>query len=164
MLFAPNFSMGIGPDREPARSWVSLYKVFEGAPRGSNMCRGLPAWFGLFSIAWRYGTAYPSQRPKRPRVEFDGTFVATPNPCGRPVIEHRRELVTAIRQVQRAGCSRRMLPDDRSAWRIAFHYFRTWRREGTWQMAQDALVGVKCRWKRGRLANQFRISAVLWVA
>ena len=28
------------------------------------------------------------------------------------------------------------------------------------RFSQDAPVGVKCRWKRGRLANQLRISDV----
>ena len=36
--------------------------------------------------------------------------------------------------------------------------------DSTQTSATRLLVGVKCIWKRGRLANQFRISAVLWVA
>ena len=35
-----------------------------------------------------------------------------------------------------AGCSWRMLPHDLPPWRIVFHYFRTWRRDGTWQRPQ----------------------------
>ncbi len=32
-----------------------------------------------------------------------------------------------------------MLPHDLPPWRIVFHYFRTWRGDGTWQRAHDAL-------------------------
>ena len=31
------------------------------------------------------------------------------------------------------------------------------------RLIHELYVGVKCTWKRGRLANQFRISGVLWV-
>src|SRR3954467_12412399 len=31
------------------------------------------------------------------------------------------------------------------------------------RLSQDALVGVKCRWNRGRLRSQSWISLVLWV-
>ena len=51
----------------------------------------------------------------------------------------RREIVNAIRYVLRTGCSWRMLPHDLPPWRIVFHYFRTWRRDGTWQRAHDTL-------------------------
>ena len=44
-----------------------------------------------------------------------------------------------MRYVLRTGCSWRMLPHDLPPWRIAFHYFRTWRRDGTWQRANDTL-------------------------
>ena len=49
------------------------------------------------------------------------------------------EIVNAIRYVLRTGCSWRMLPHDLPPWRIVFHYFRTWRRDGSWQRAHDTL-------------------------
>ena len=62
-----------------------------------------------------------------------------PKPGGRPFKYPRREVVNAIRYVLRTGCSWRMLPHDLPPWRTAFHYFRTWRRDGTWQRAHDTL-------------------------
>ena len=56
-----------------------------------------------------------------------------PKPGGRPVKYPRREIVNAIRYVLRTGCSWRMLPHDLPPWRIVFHYFRTWRKDRTWQ-------------------------------
>ena len=62
-----------------------------------------------------------------------------PKPGGRPITYPRREIVNAIRYVLRTGCSWRMLPHDLPPWRIVFHYFRTWRRDGSWQRAHDTL-------------------------
>ena len=58
----------------------------------------------------------------------------------------------AIRYVLRAGCAWRMLPHDLPPWRTAFHYFRTWRRDGTWQRAHDALR-ERTRQSQGRPAS-----------
>ena len=62
-----------------------------------------------------------------------------PKPGGRPITYPRREIVNAILYALRAGCSWRMLPHDLPPWRIVFHYFRTWRQDGTWQRVHDAL-------------------------
>jgi putative transposase len=67
------------------------------------------------------------------------SLLPPPKPGGRPVKYPRREIVNAIRYVLRTGCAWRMLPHDLPPWRIAFHYFRTWRRDGTWQRANDTL-------------------------
>ena len=71
---------------------------------------------------------------------------------GRPVKYPRREVVNAIRYVLRTGCSWRMLPHDLPPWRTAFHYFRTWRRDGTWQRAHDTLRSLT-RQSEGRQAS-----------
>ena len=75
-----------------------------------------------------------------------------PKPGGRPVKYPRREVVNAIRYVLRTGCSWRMLPHDLPPWRTAFHYFRTWRRDGTWQRAHDTLRSLT-RQSAGRRAT-----------
>ena len=75
-----------------------------------------------------------------------------PKPGGRPVKYPRREVVNAIRYVLRTGCSWRMLPLDLPPWRTAFHYFRTWRRDGTWQRAHDILRS-QTRQSEGRRAS-----------
>ena len=61
-----------------------------------------------------------------------------PKPGGRPTTCPRREIVNAIRYALRTGCSWRMLPHDRSPWRIVCHCFRTWRKDGAWQRANCA--------------------------
>ena len=75
-----------------------------------------------------------------------------PKPGGRPLKYPRREGVNAIRYVLRTGCSWRMLPHDLPPWRTAFHYFRTWRRNGTWQRAHDTLRSLT-RHSEGRRAS-----------
>ena len=75
-----------------------------------------------------------------------------PKPGGRPVKYPRREVVNAIRYVLRTGCPWRMLPHDLPPRRTAFHYFRTWRRDGTWQRAHDTLRSLT-RQSEGRRAS-----------
>ena len=75
-----------------------------------------------------------------------------PKPGGRPAKYPRREVVNAIRYVLRTGCPWRMLPHDLPPWRTAFHYFRTWRRDGTWQRAHDTLRSLT-RQSEGRRAS-----------
>ena len=62
-----------------------------------------------------------------------------PKPGGRPVKYPRREVVNAIRYVLRTGCAWRMLPHDLPPWRTTFHYFRTWRRDGSLERVHAAL-------------------------
>ena len=88
---------------------------------------------------WGDGQTKLSQRPQRPRMAIVGPLLPLPKPGGRPITYPRREIVNAIRYVLRTGCSWRMLPHSLPPWRIVFHYFRTWRRDGTWQRAHDAL-------------------------
>ena len=79
-------------------------------------------------------------------------LVPPPKPGGRPVKYPRREVVNAIRYELRTGCPWRMLPHDLPPWRTAFHYFRTWRRDGTWQRAHDTLRFLT-RQSEGRRAS-----------
>ena len=99
-----------------------------------------------------YETISLSQRPQRPRMATAGTIAATAQ-TGRPT-DHlpRREIVNAIRYVLRTGCSWRMLPHDLPPWRIVFHYFRTWRRDGAWQRVHGVLH-AELRQAQGRQAS-----------
>ncbi|CAI8018259.1 hypothetical protein GBAR_LOCUS11054 [Geodia barretti] len=45
-----------------------------------------------------------------------------------------------------------MLPHDLPPWRIVFHYFRTWRRDGTWQRVHGVLH-AELRQAQGRQAS-----------
>ena len=81
---------------------------------------------------------YPSDLSDR-EWQLLEPLLPPPKPGGRPITYPRREIVNAIRYVLRTGCSWRMLPHDLPPWRIVFHYFRTWRRDGSWQRAHDTL-------------------------
>ncbi len=50
-----------------------------------------------------------------------------------------REIVNAIFYILRAGCAWRMLPHDFPPWQTVYGYFRTWRKDGVWEVMNDAL-------------------------
>jgi putative transposase len=66
-------------------------------------------------------------------------YVPRPRPGGRPARYPRREVVNAILYQARNGCVWRALPHDLPPYRIVFHYFRAWQRDGTWGKVHDAL-------------------------
>ena len=96
-------------------------------------------------------STYPSDLSDR-EWQLLEPLLPPPKPGGRPLEYPRREIVNAIRYVLRTGCAWRMLPHDLSPWRIVFHYFRTWRRDGTWQRANDTLHS-SLRQSQGRPAS-----------
>jgi putative transposase len=63
----------------------------------------------------------------------------TPNGHGRPRIHSLREILDAIFYVLRSGCQWRLLPHDFPRWPTVYHYFRTWRIDGTWESVNRAL-------------------------
>ena len=73
-------------------------------------------------------------------------------PRGHPRTADLREVVYGILYVLRGGISWRMMPHDLPPRRTAFHYFRTWRRDGTWQRAHDTLRS-QTRQSKGRRAS-----------
>ena len=82
--------------------------------------------------------AYPSALSDR-EWQLLESLLPPPKPGGRPPKYSRREVVNAIRYVLRTGCAWLMLPHDLPPWRTTFHYFRTWRREGTWERVHGAV-------------------------
>jgi len=62
-----------------------------------------------------------------------------PKTGGRPAEYERSEIVNAIRYLVRTGCAWRLLPHDFPPWGTVYHYFSTWRRDGTWERMHDAL-------------------------
>lgn len=96
----------------------------------------------------RSSKACPSCSFDRPTYPSDLTeaqwdrirpLVPPVKPGGRPSSVPRRELLNAILYVLRSGCTWRMLPHDFPPWSTAYHYFRCWRLDGTWERIQDAL-------------------------
>jgi putative transposase len=63
-----------------------------------------------------------------------------PKAPGRPRLHPLREILDAVFYVVRGGCAWRLLPhDDFPPWRTIYHYFRTWRIDGTWERLHEAL-------------------------
>jgi putative transposase len=67
--------------------------------------------------------------------------VPDPKPGGRPAKYDRRAILDAILYQTRNGCTWRALPHDYPPYRIVFHYFRLWQKDGTWESIHDALRG-----------------------
>ena len=66
-------------------------------------------------------------------------LVPEAKPGGRPRAHQTRELLNAIFYVLRGGCAWRLLPHDFLPWQTAYHYFRQWRLDGTWETIHTAL-------------------------
>jgi putative transposase len=60
-----------------------------------------------------------------------------------------RALLNAIFYLVKTGCQWRMLPHDYPRWQTVYFYFSRWKRNGTLEQMQQALV-EKERFKRGR--------------
>ena len=70
-------------------------------------------------------------------------------PGGRPRKLCMRQVVTAIFYVLVTGCQWRLLPKEFPAWQSVYHYFRAWRKDGTWRRLHDTLR-ARLREKLGR--------------
>lgn len=71
---------------------------------------------------------------------------------GRPRQYSYREIVNGILYVLRTACAWDMMPHDLPPWLLCYHYFRKWRKDGTWQRRHDCL-GERLRTKNGRDAT-----------
>jgi putative transposase len=72
-----------------------------------------------------------------------------PNATGRPKLHSTREILNAVFYIVRGGCAWRLLPDDFPPWKTVYHYFRSWRLDGTWERMHAALrKRVRVRAKR----------------
>jgi putative transposase len=77
--------------------------------------------------------------------------IPAPKSGGRPPKHARRDIVNAIFSRIRSGEPWRLLPHDWPAWQTVDHYFRLWRRDGTWERIHPALR-ERLRLKLGRNA------------
>jgi putative transposase len=62
-----------------------------------------------------------------------------PEATGRPRLHSTRKILDAILYVLRSGCAWRLLPNDFPPWKTVYHYFRSWRLDGTWERMHLAL-------------------------
>jgi putative transposase len=73
----------------------------------------------------------------------------TPNTTGRPKMHSTCEILNAVFYIVRGGCAWRLLPHDFPPWKTVYHYFRSWRLDGTWERLHAALrQRVRVRLKR----------------
>jgi putative transposase len=63
---------------------------------------------------------------------------------GRPRSVDLRAIINAIFYIVVAGGAWRMLPHDFPQWQTVYHYFRTWRLDGTWEKIHTQCV----QWER----------------
>jgi putative transposase len=77
------------------------------------------------------------------------SLIPEAKPGGRPRAHQPRELLNAIFYVVRGGCAWRLLPHDFLPWQTAYHYFRAWRIEGTWERIHSTLR-KRTRLREGR--------------
>lgn len=68
-------------------------------------------------------------------------LIPAPKLGGRPARYERREIVNAVFYQLRGGAAWRLLPHDLPPWGITYHYWRTWRKDGTWERLHDSLRG-----------------------
>jgi putative transposase len=66
-------------------------------------------------------------------------LVPKPKPGGRPAKYSRREVVNGIVYQTRNGNVWRGMPHDLPPYRIVFHYFRLWQKDGTWERIHERL-------------------------
>jgi transposase len=64
-------------------------------------------------------------------------------PIEKPGGRHRRysmrEIINALQYLIRGGGAWRSLPHDLPHWQSVYHYFRRWKRDGTWLRIHDHL-------------------------
>lgn len=82
--------------------------------------------------------AYPSDLSD---AQWDLLAPLIPEPSAQAAREtiSRREIVNAILYLLRTGCSWRQMPHDLPNGKTAYHYFRLWKRDGTWEKAMSSL-------------------------
>ena len=71
---------------------------------------------------------------------------------GRPRDADMREVLNAIFYVLKSGCQWEMLPHDFPPKGTVYHYFNTWRKDGTWA-AINAQIREQLREELGREAT-----------
>jgi transposase len=59
--------------------------------------------------------------------------------AGRPEKYPKRAVLNAIFCLVRSGCAWRMLPSDLPPWKLVWHYFAHWKKQGVWAQLNDAL-------------------------
>jgi len=84
--------------------------------------------------------------------EYLAPHLPPASPRGRPRVHSYRVILNAIFYLVRGGCAWRLLPRDLPPWRTVYHYFRTWRDDGTWEPL-NTVLREQLRVRQGREAQ-----------
>ena len=76
-------------------------------------------------------------------------YLPVASKTGRPLEHGWREILNGIFYILRGGCSWRMMPHDLPPWKTVYHYFRIWRKDGSWER-WNKLLREKVRLKNGK--------------
>lgn len=82
--------------------------------------------------------SYPSNLTSE-QWELLSGLIPAPKKGGRKRSVDMEAVVNAILYILCAGCAWRMLPHDFPRWKTVYHYFRQWRKDGTWQQIHERL-------------------------
>ncbi len=66
-------------------------------------------------------------------------LIPGPKTGGRPRTVDMREIINAIFYILASGCAWRQMPHDLPPWTTVYHYFRSWRIQGTWRLINQVL-------------------------
>ena len=83
-------------------------------------------------------TSYPSDLTDE-QWQLIAPLIPKPIPGGRPRSLDMRQVVNAVLYLSRTGCAWRMLPKDFGNYTGVYHYFRTFRDDGTWELIHNKL-------------------------
>jgi transposase len=83
-------------------------------------------------------TSYPSDLNEAEWAKLDPLIPRARKP-GRPEKYPKRTILNAIFYLVRSGCAWRMLPNDLPPWKLVWHYFSHWKKQGVWVRLNDAL-------------------------
>jgi putative transposase len=67
-----------------------------------------------------------------------------PKATGRPKTHTAREILNAVFYIVGGGCAWRLLPNDFPPWKTVYHYFRSWRLDGTWERMHTPPYANEC--------------------
>jgi putative transposase len=95
-------------------------------------------------VGWYFATLAGVRKPYPTDLSDDEwnyiePHMPAPQGHGRPRIHSPPELLNAIFYVLKSGCQWRLLPHDFPRWPTAYHYFRKWRIDGTWERINRAI-------------------------
>ena len=78
--------------------------------------------------------------------------IPAPKSGGRPRTVDMRQILDAILYLVRGGIAWRLLPHDFPGWSTVYHYFRCFKKDGTWKTIHDSLRD-EVRKEAGRKVN-----------